>query len=156
MKNVKFLFLPVFCLLMAINFVSCDKDDDKGVNGGSQTPPQENNILTINGERCSFSYVDYQIAGDIFSFFLYNPTQDYNLIGYIEDWEELNDGDYIKQMIVSWRKNNQLYEAESYHQPNVIWNKTDKYVKITFKNATLEGDSGDIIKIDGVVYVNLK
>lgn len=35
MKNLRFILLPVVCLMIALNFVSCDKDDDKGVAEGS-------------------------------------------------------------------------------------------------------------------------
>lgn len=37
MKKKNFILLPVVCLLMAINFVSCDKDDDKGLSGNNSS-----------------------------------------------------------------------------------------------------------------------
>lgn len=93
MKNLKILLLPVACLLMALNFVACDKDDDKG---GPENPDKNLIGKWIGDFDGDDAMLEFKSDGKVFVTFDYNdggyawPT-DYSVSGETLRIENLDD-----------------------------------------------------------------
>lgn len=96
MKNLKFLFLPVICLLTAISFVSCDTDDDE---------PKNNSLIgTWFGTSTRYDEEKFEIT--------FNSNGTYSFIYYIDYYDNPSNTEISKGTYEIMGNVVKLYETE--------------------------------------------